>query len=110
MQPQERIVLGKLSGRHAFAVRLRELGYLLEGQDLDDSFARFKDLAEKKKQISDANLDSIIRYIDYAKHPRDAGGWAIGHIGPVPEGLVAWFIAALAIVAACVAIGERNKS
>ena len=63
-----------------------------------------------KKQISDANLDSIIRYIDYAKHPRDAGGWAIGHIGPVPEGLVAWFIAALAIVAACVAIGERNKS
>ncbi len=62
-----------------------------------------------KKQISDGDLDSIIRYVDYAKHPQDAGGWSIGHVGPVPEGLVAWFIAMVAIVAACVVIGERNR-
>jgi ubiquinol-cytochrome c reductase cytochrome c subunit len=63
-----------------------------------------------KKQISDADLDSIIRYVEYAKHPHDAGGWSIGHVGPVPEGLVAWFIAMVAIVGACVVIGERNRS
>jgi ubiquinol-cytochrome c reductase cytochrome c subunit len=63
-----------------------------------------------KKQISDADLDSIIRYVEYARNPKDAGGWSIGHIGPVPEGLVAWFIAMVAIVGACVVIGERNES
>jgi ubiquinol-cytochrome c reductase cytochrome c subunit len=62
-----------------------------------------------KKQISDADLDSIIRYVKYAENPKDAGGWSIGHIGPVPEGLVAWFIAMAAIVGACVVIGERRK-
>jgi ubiquinol-cytochrome c reductase cytochrome c subunit len=63
-----------------------------------------------KKQISDAQLDSLIRYVEETKHPTDIGGWAIGHVGPVPEGLVTWFIAMVAIVAACVLIGERNKS
>jgi 2-isopropylmalate synthase len=55
-----RIVLGKHSGRHAFAVRLRELGYELEGRDLDDAFARFKELGDKKRVISDADLESLV--------------------------------------------------
>jgi 2-isopropylmalate synthase len=55
-----RIVLGKHSGRHAFAVRLRELGYLLEGKELDDAFARFKELGDKKRTISDADLESLV--------------------------------------------------
>jgi len=60
-----------------------------------------------KKAISDAQLDSIVAYVGYAKHPDDNGGWAIGHLGPVPEGLVAWLIGAAALVALCVVIGRR---
>ena len=63
-----------------------------------------------KRQLSDADVDSIIRYVEHAKHPTDKGGWSLGHVGPVPEGLVTWFIAMVAIVAACVLIGERNKT
>jgi ubiquinol-cytochrome c reductase cytochrome c subunit len=63
-----------------------------------------------KRQLSDADVDSIIRYVEHTKHPTDKGGWALGHVGPVPEGLVTWFIAMVAIVAACVVIGERNES
>ena len=63
-----------------------------------------------KKQISDAQLNSIVRYVQYAKHPDDRGGWAIGHVGPVPEGLVTWFIAIAAIVATCMVIGKRLRS
>jgi len=63
-----------------------------------------------KKQLSDADVDSLIGYIEHTKHPTDRGGWPLGHVGPVPEGLVTWFIAMIAIVAVCVVIGERNRS
>ena len=63
-----------------------------------------------KKQINNAQLDSIIRYVEYTKHPHDVGGWAIGHIGPVPEGLVAWFIGIAVVVGTCVVIGKRLES
>jgi ubiquinol-cytochrome c reductase cytochrome c subunit len=63
-----------------------------------------------KQQISDRELDSIITYVRYAKHPDDPGGWSLGHIGPVPEGLVTWFIAAVATVGFCVVIGTRLRS
>jgi ubiquinol-cytochrome c reductase cytochrome c subunit len=59
--------------------------------------------------ISDAQLDSIVRYVEYAKHPDDAGGWAIGHLGPFPEGMVTWLIAAVLLIAACAGIGERLR-
>ncbi len=61
------------------------------------------------RAISNAELDSIIAYVDYAKHPDDRGGWAIGHLGPVPEGLVTWFLAMAALVAVCILIGERLR-
>jgi ubiquinol-cytochrome c reductase cytochrome c subunit len=60
-----------------------------------------------KSQISDSQLDSIIAYVEYAKHPDDRGGWNLGRIGPVPEGLVAWLIAAVALVGCCLTIGRR---
>jgi ubiquinol-cytochrome c reductase cytochrome c subunit len=63
-----------------------------------------------KTQISDRQLDSIVAYVEWAKQPDDRGGWAIGHIGPVPEGLVAWLLAGTALVAVCVVIGKRNEA
>jgi 2-isopropylmalate synthase len=56
---QTLLVLGKHSGRHAFAVRLREIGHPLEGESLDAAFARFKVLADKKKRITDADLEAL---------------------------------------------------
>src|SRR5580658_4166535 len=55
-----RLVLGKHSGRHAFVVRLRELGYELEEAELEQAFARFKELADKKKTIADANIEALV--------------------------------------------------
>ncbi len=53
------LVLGKHSGRHAFVGRLRELGINLEHVDVNDAFARFKDLADKKKEVFDEDLFAI---------------------------------------------------
>jgi len=57
---QSRLVLGKHSGRHAFKTRLSELGYPLNETDLDKAFERFKALADKKKTITDADLDALV--------------------------------------------------
>ncbi|MEO0866860.1 MAG: 2-isopropylmalate synthase [Cyanobacteria bacterium J06642_11] len=54
------IVLGKLSGRNAFRSRLQELGYELSDQELNKAFLRFKELADKKKEISDRDLEAIV--------------------------------------------------
>jgi len=53
------LVLGKHSGRHAFANRLRELGIDLEHIDVNAAFARFKDLADKKKEVYDEDLYAV---------------------------------------------------
>ena len=63
-----------------------------------------------ERALSNRELDSIIRYVEYAKNPEDPGGWAIGHVGPVPEGLVTWFIAAAALVGMCVLLSKRLSS
>jgi ubiquinol-cytochrome c reductase cytochrome c subunit len=62
-----------------------------------------------RKAISDAQLDSIIRYVDYTKHPDDRGGWSLGHVGPVPEGLATWFFGMTVLVAFCLVIGTRLR-
>ncbi|MEL6855961.1 MAG: 2-isopropylmalate synthase, partial [Cyanobacteria bacterium J06607_13] len=54
------IVLGKHSGRNAFRTRLKELGFELGDQDLNRAFLRFKDIADKKKEISDRDLEAIV--------------------------------------------------
>jgi ubiquinol-cytochrome c reductase cytochrome c subunit len=59
------------------------------------------------KAISDRQLDDLVAYVEYAKHPRDPGGWPIGHIGPWPEGAVSWLIAAAALVFVCTLFGKR---
>jgi ubiquinol-cytochrome c reductase cytochrome c subunit len=62
------------------------------------------------KQLSDSQVDSIIRYVTYARHPDDRGGWALGHLGPIPEGLVTWFVGIALLVTTCVVIGKRLES
>ncbi len=57
---QSTLVLGKHSGRHAFKVRLGELGYELEDDELMRAFQRFKSLADKKKVITDADLQALL--------------------------------------------------
>ena len=57
---QSRLVLGKHSGRHALRVRLEELGYSLTGDALDQVFTRFKNLADAKKNITDADLVALM--------------------------------------------------
>ncbi len=57
---QSNLVLGKHSGRHAFRVRLEELGYEMEDADLNLAFQRFKELADKKKTVTDADIEALI--------------------------------------------------
>jgi len=54
------LVLGKLSGRHAFKERLAELGYSLSDEDFSRAFAVFKQLAEKKKIITNKDIESLV--------------------------------------------------
>lgn len=56
---ENQIVLGKLSGRHAFHTRLKELGFEMADDELNKAFVKFKDLADKKKEITDWDLEAI---------------------------------------------------
>ena len=59
---QNKMVLGKHSGRHAVESRLSELGYSLETEELNDLFDRFKVLADKKSQINDLDLLALVSH------------------------------------------------
>ncbi|MFL6068433.1 MAG: c-type cytochrome [Gaiellaceae bacterium] len=63
-----------------------------------------------RKAISDRELDALVRYVEYTKNPAHPGGWSIGYLGPMPEGVVAWLIAAAALVGACLLLGNRRSS
>jgi 2-isopropylmalate synthase len=58
--PSSSLVLGKTSGRHAFRERLSELGYNLNDEDLNRAFTAFKELADKKKDITDRDIESLV--------------------------------------------------
>ena len=63
------------------------------------------------RDLNDSQLDSIVRYVLYAKRrPDDRGGWAIDHLGPFPEGIVAWLLGGLSLVLVCMVIGKRARS
>jgi len=66
---QTKLVLGKHSGRHALRTRLAEMGHSLDEAELDKAFARFKELADRKKVITDADLEALIA--DEFYRPRD---------------------------------------
>ncbi|UCC90454.1 MAG: 2-isopropylmalate synthase [Dehalococcoidia bacterium] len=58
--PASSLVLGKLSGRHAFRERLAELGYSLSEEDFNRAFNAFKQLADKKKEVTDKDIESLV--------------------------------------------------
>ena len=60
-----------------------------------------------RARLSDAQLDSLIAYVRYARSPADPGGVSLGHVGPVPEGLVAWLVAGAVLVGVCITIARR---
>lgn len=66
---QSKLVLGKHSGRHALRSRLAEMGHSLDELELDKAFARFKELADRKKVITELDLEAIIA--DEFYRPRD---------------------------------------
>jgi 2-isopropylmalate synthase len=57
---QSKMVMGKLSGRHAFRQRLEELGYKLSEAEINHAFERFKRLADQKKEIYEEDLEVIV--------------------------------------------------
>jgi 2-isopropylmalate synthase len=57
---QTNLVLGKHSGRHALRARLADMGHALDDTELDQAFTRFKELADRKKVITDADLEALI--------------------------------------------------
>ncbi|GAB4532985.1 MAG: 2-isopropylmalate synthase [Anaerolineales bacterium] len=57
---QSNLVLGKHSGRHALRARLADMGYDLSEEELDQAFARFKELADRKKTITDLDLEALV--------------------------------------------------
>ena len=59
--PKTSLVLGKLSGRHAFRERVKDLGYRLSEADLELAFKQFKQLADKKRDIYDEDIESIVQ-------------------------------------------------
>jgi ubiquinol-cytochrome c reductase cytochrome c subunit len=62
-----------------------------------------------EKLIDQRKLDSIVAYVEQTKNPDNAGGWDLGGIGPIPEGMVAFFIGLLALLLVSRLIGERGE-
>jgi ubiquinol-cytochrome c reductase cytochrome c subunit len=58
-------------------------------------------------ELSDADIDSIARYVQSTQHPQDSGGWGIGRIGPITEGMVAWLLGIAALLLVARLLGER---
>ena len=63
-----------------------------------------------RRAISDRQLDSIVRYVEFTHGPTRPGGWGLGYLGPVPEGLVTWFLAIPSLLVLCLLLGRRLRS
>jgi ubiquinol-cytochrome c reductase cytochrome c subunit len=62
------------------------------------------------RQISKYQLASIIKYVLSTRAPVNHGGWGIGNLGPIPEGIVAWWIGIPLLIGLCVILGKRLGS
>lgn len=70
------LVLGKHSGRHALRERLVSLGYELDDPAIDDVFRNFKNLADKKREVFDADIEALA----LGRDPEAAGPWHLTHL------------------------------
>jgi ubiquinol-cytochrome c reductase cytochrome c subunit len=61
-------------------------------------------------QLSNDEIDSIARYVQSTDHPQDPGGWNIGRVGPITEGMAAWLLAIVALLILARLLGERNPT
>lgn len=61
-------------------------------------------------EISAAELNDLVAYVEYLKAPEDPGGIPMGRIGPVPEGFVAWFVGVTLLLACVFWIGTRSPA
>jgi ubiquinol-cytochrome c reductase cytochrome c subunit len=64
----------------------------------------------REHQLDQHQLDGVTRYVLSTHHLENPGGWGIGNLGPVPEGLVAWLLAGTALLIAIRLLGERTES
>jgi ubiquinol-cytochrome c reductase cytochrome c subunit len=62
------------------------------------------------KDLNERQLDSVVRYVLWAQKPESPGGWGLDFIGPVPEGLVTWFIALPILIGFCIVLGRRLRA
>src|SRR5690606_35052403 len=70
----EGLVMGKHSGRHAFKLRIESLGYTLSEEELESAFARFKEVADKKKDVYE---DDLIALADEVLYKGSAAAWQL---------------------------------
>ena len=63
-----------------------------------------------QRDLTNRQLDSIVRYVEFTKNPARPGGWGLGYLGPLPEGLVTWFIAIPGLIVLCLLLGRRLRS
>jgi ubiquinol-cytochrome c reductase cytochrome c subunit len=61
-------------------------------------------------QLTPAQLNDLIAYVEYIDHREDPGGWSIGALGPWPEGMVTWLLAAAVLVAMCCVFARRSRA
>jgi ubiquinol-cytochrome c reductase cytochrome c subunit len=62
-----------------------------------------------ESQIDQRQLDSIVAYVLSTRAPVDRGGWGLGNIGPIPEGMVAWLLAGAALLIVVRLLGQRSE-
>lgn len=61
-------------------------------------------------QLSQTDINSIVKYIQFLRTPSDPGGHGLGHLGPVPEGLIIFLVGIAGLAIVCLWIGERAKA
>jgi ubiquinol-cytochrome c reductase cytochrome c subunit len=59
------------------------------------------------EELTEADLDRVVAFVQYLRDPEDPGGLPIGRVGPVPEGFVAWFVGIGILIVSVVWIGSR---
>ena len=76
--PSNTLVLGKLSGRAGLRARLEDLGYMLRQEELNESFEAFKDLADRKREVTDADLEALMA--DQRRTKSETAVYKLDHI------------------------------